>query len=53
MSNSTISTKVTLRETTIGEFMYTHQVMIESLSRVEIVYGFERLLGLTPKFNTI
>lgn len=49
MSKSTKSVEVTFWRIEIGQFLYTHRAIIDSLTRVEIEKGSDKILGLTPK----
>lgn len=53
ISNSTISTKVTLWYTIIGQFLYTCLGTMELPTRVDTEKGSAKVLGLTPKLTAI
>lgn len=53
MSNYMSSSEVTFWETITGKFLYTRLAIVESLTRVETVKGFEKILGITLKSTAI
>lgn len=53
ISNSTLSTKVTIKETGDRAILYTHLVITGSQTWVETEKGFERYSRLTRKITAI